>query len=83
MEIEEILSRIAYDVGRLSCLGKPTIGITKELYGLISTNPYMEHEYFNTTLFGCKIKCIGNKGLLWIVGYMGSAESVEQEEENG
>lgn len=72
MSDDEILIRISRAIGRFPYHEKPMIGMTYELMGRLAS--YMINDGLRPTLHGCYIQIVGNCGLWWIVGYMGSAE---------
>ena len=80
MENDEIFARIASDVVDAATgifgVNNITIGMTEELYCRLCPREMLVMEGKPMTLFGCKVKLLANRGLWWIVGYMGTVEEV-------
>lgn len=81
MRTDEIFARIAGDVmdagnGNFG-VRDITIGMTEELYCRLFPREVLIMGSAYTTLFGCKVKLLANRGLWWIVGYMGDVEEGE------
>lgn len=84
MSNDEIFARIAADVvdadRGMFGVRDITIGITRELFSRLAPLEMLaipDGQF--TTLFGCKLKILGNRGLWWIVGYMNDIEEAEND----
>ena len=75
VENDEIFARIAADVQQFPYGKPPIIAMTNELFCRLSPVAYVRKQpYLHTELFGCEIRCVANRGLWWIVGYMRDLE---------
>lgn len=81
MRTDEIFARIAADVmdvgNGMFNVRDITIGMTEELYCRLLPREALILDGAAMTLFGCKVKLLANRGLWWIVGYMGDVEDGE------